>query len=84
MSYPQSISNELSSLGAIVNHIYIEPKNLVFKFIRKLSSTLGKTINDGYHLLKLKILNQIIMISFFFLQVHQIGSKTLARYKKIQ
>lgn len=82
MSYPQSISNELSSLGAIVNHIYIEPKNLVFKFIRKLSSTLGKTINDGYHLLKLKNLKSDNYDFVFFLQVHQIGFKTLARYKK--
>jgi hypothetical protein len=81
MSYPQSISNELSSLGAIVNHIYIEPGNIVFKFIRKLSSTSGKTINDGYHLLQLKKLKSDDYDFVFFLQVHQIGSKTLARYK---
>jgi hypothetical protein len=82
MSYPQSIGNELVSLGAIVNHIYIEPRNIVFKFIRKLSSTLGKTINDGYHLLELKKLKSNNYDFVFFLQVHQIGSKTLARYKK--
>lgn len=82
MNYPQSICNELSLLGASVHHVYIEPRNIVFKFIRKLSSALGKTINDGYHLIKLQKLNSSSFDFVFFLQVHQIGSKTLARYKK--